>query len=97
MLEPREGACITVTQAYSSFCTLSEQRSLEPLKRSIFRETMKDLVQDRFNLALRNDVPDAENRHQQAWKGLPAISALVASNKNEAPEAANDIQKNIGI
>lgn len=73
MLEPREGACLTVTQAYDVFCRLSQQRQLGFLKRSMFREIMRELVNERFGLALRNDVPDAQNRQQQAWKDLAMV------------------------
>jgi len=73
MLEPRENACLTVTQAYDVFCRLSQQRQLWPLKRSMFREMMRDLVTERYGLALRHDVPDAANHHQQAWKGLKLL------------------------
>lgn len=77
MLEPREGAILTVTQAYQIFCRLSEQRSLGVLKRSVFRELIRDLIRDRFNLALRHDVPDSANKHQQAWKGLAMVDVDV--------------------
>jgi len=77
MLERSEGACLTVTQAYNVFCKLSEQHSLGQLKRSMFKEMMRDLIRDRFDLALRHDVPDAENKHQQAWKGLKLVEAEV--------------------
>jgi hypothetical protein len=73
MLERSDGACLTVTQAYQIFCGLSERRGLGMLKRSVFKELMRDCVRDRFDLALRHDVPDHENRHQQAWKGLKLI------------------------
>jgi hypothetical protein len=75
MLEPREGACLTVTQAYNAFCQLAQQRNLGQLKRSLFKELMRDLVRDTYGLALRNDVPDAQNRQQQAWKGLAVVEA----------------------
>jgi hypothetical protein len=26
--------------------------------------------QDRFNLALRHDVPDSQDKQQEAWKGV---------------------------
>jgi hypothetical protein len=77
MLERSEGACLTVTQAYDTFCKLSQQRQLGQLKRSMFKEMMKDLIRDRFDLALRHDVPDAENKHQQAWRGLKLMEAEV--------------------
>ena len=72
ILEPCEGACLTVTQAYDVFCRLAQRRQLSPLKRSLFRENMRDLVRERYGVDLRNDVPDTENRHQQAWRGLEA-------------------------
>jgi len=80
LLESRAEACLTVTQAYDVFCRLAQQRQLSPLKRSMFRATMQDLVRERYGLALRNDVPDTENRHQQAWRGLAVVEteALMA-------------------
>jgi hypothetical protein len=75
MLERKEGACLTVTQTYELFCRLSQQRQLGPLKRSVFRGIMRDLVNERYGLALRNDVPDAQNRQQQAWRGLALVES----------------------
>ncbi|MEI7730402.1 MAG: hypothetical protein WCO56_12570, partial [Verrucomicrobiota bacterium] len=73
MLAPCEGGCLTVTQAYQVFCRLAEQRNLGQLKRSMFRETMRDLIKERYGMCLRNDVPDALNHHQHAWKGVKLI------------------------
>ena len=75
MLEKSEGACLTVTQAYQVFCHLAQQRQLGTLKRSMFKATMQDLVRDVHGVALRHDVPDAANHHQQAWKGLKLVEA----------------------
>jgi hypothetical protein len=75
MLEPKEGSILTITQAYQIFCQMSQQRNLNTLKRSIFRELMRDLIRDRYGMALRNDVPDELNKHQQAWKGLRVVEA----------------------
>jgi hypothetical protein len=77
MLEPREGEILTVTQAYEIFCRLSERQSLERLKRSVFKETMKDLIKEKYGMALRHDLPDSFNRHQQAWKGLKLVETGV--------------------
>jgi hypothetical protein len=78
MLEPREGACLTVTQAYDVFCRLGRQRNLGVLKRSMFRELMRDLVREHHGLSLCNDVPDAQNRQQQAWRGLVLTESATA-------------------
>ena len=75
MLESRAEACLTVTQAYDVFCRLAQQHQLSPLKRSLFRENMRDLVRERYGVGLRNDVPDTENRHQQAWRGLAVVDS----------------------
>ena len=73
MMEPREGACLTVTQAYDLFCRMTQQRNLDQLKRSQFKELMRDLIREKYGVALRNDVPDNENKQQQAWKGLAVV------------------------
>ena len=54
LLESRAEACLTVTQAYDVFCRLAQQHQLSPLKRSLFRENMRDLVRERYGVALRN-------------------------------------------
>ena len=77
MLEEREGACLTVTQAYQIFCRLSQQHCLGALKRSVFKQQMKDLIKTRYGMSLRHDVPDSFNKHQQAWKGLRLVEAEV--------------------
>jgi hypothetical protein len=74
MLARADGACLTVTQAYNAFCRLSEQCFLGPLKRSMFREIMRDLIQDFYGQALRRDVPDSFNKRQGAWKGLKLVN-----------------------
>jgi hypothetical protein len=43
---------------------LGQGKSLDQLKRSMFKEIMRDLVKDVHGVSLRNDVPDSEN-HQQ--------------------------------
>jgi hypothetical protein len=77
MLEKKEGSCLTVTEAYQAFCKLSEQRQLGQLKRSHFKEIMRDLVREEYGLGLRRDVPDLENKQQEAWKGLKLMEAEV--------------------
>jgi hypothetical protein len=52
-------------------------RRLGQLKRSMFKEIMRDLVRDVHGVALRNDVPDSENKQQQGWKGLAVVDAEV--------------------
>ena len=44
MLEKRPGSILTVTQAYTMFCNLSQQRNLNPINRADFKEMMKDMM-----------------------------------------------------
>ena len=57
------------------FCRMTQQRNLDQLKRSQFKELMRDLIREKYGVALRNDVPDNENKQQQAWKGLAVVDA----------------------
>jgi hypothetical protein len=56
---------------------LEQEESLDQLKRSMFREIMRDLVKDVHGVSLRNDVPDSENHQQQGWRGLKVIGPEV--------------------
>lgn len=38
---------------------------------------MRDLVREEFGMGLRRDVPDAENKQQEAWKGLRLVDVQV--------------------
>jgi hypothetical protein len=67
--------CLTVTQAYSAFCRLAEQRQLGTLKRSQFKATMTDLMREQFGVSLRRDVPDTQGKQQEAWKGVRLLEA----------------------
>jgi hypothetical protein len=40
-----------------------------PIKRSEFKELMKPLMRDRFNICLRNDLV-VDDRYQQGWKDV---------------------------
>jgi hypothetical protein len=59
-----------IRRSLPAVCQMSQQRNLNRLKRSIFRELMRDLIRDRFGMALRNDVSDELNKQQQAWRRL---------------------------
>lgn len=75
MLERREGACLTVTQAYRFFCSLAQQRQIGTIKRSMFKATMQDLMREQFGVALRRDIPDEHGKQQEAWRGIRLIEA----------------------
>ena len=70
MLERKEGAILTVTNAYNLFCRLSEQRNLNPIARTPFKELMVDLMKDMFGVGIRRDLPNDQNKQQEGWKGV---------------------------
>ena len=45
------------------------------MKRSMFKATMRDLMRDKFGLALRRDVPNELGKQQEAWRGVRLIEA----------------------
>jgi len=73
MLEQSEGGCLTVSEAYQVFCKLAQQNSLDQIKRSMFKEIMRDLIKDEFGVGLRRDVLNAENKQQEGWRGLKLL------------------------
>ena len=75
MLERNETSYLTMTQAYKYFCQLAQIRQLEQMKRSMFKATMQDLMQEQFGLALRRDVPNEFGKQQEAWRGVKLIEA----------------------
>ncbi len=70
MLEKRPGSILTVTQAYTMFCNLSQQRNLNPINRADFKEMMKDMMRQAFGVGLRTDLPNDQNKRQQGWKDI---------------------------
>lgn len=38
---------------------------------------MRDLVRDVHDLGLRRDVPDSQNKQQEAWRGLKFVDVEV--------------------
>jgi len=62
--------------AYERFTEIVKQNEMVPIKRSEFKEMMKSLVRDRFNISLRNDLV-VDGRYQQGWKDLTLNSEVV--------------------
>jgi hypothetical protein len=76
VLEKRPGEALTLTNAYLVFCEFLKQKSMVPIKRSIFKGMLAPLVREVFDLGLRNDVIDQRTNKQTAgWKDLAAQEA----------------------
>jgi hypothetical protein len=55
--------------AYEKFIELVKEKDLPPIKRSAFKEMLKPLVREKFNICLRNDLVVGD-RYQQGWKDV---------------------------
>ena len=82
ILERQQGEVLTLTNAYLVFIEFLKQKSMVPVKRSIFKGMFAPLIRDAFNLGLRNDVIDKVTQHQTAgWKGLRALEVQETAEK----------------
>ena len=82
ILERQPGEVLTLTNAYLVFIEFLKQKSMVPVKRSIFKGMFAPLIRDAFNLGLRNDVIDQATNHQTAgWKGLRALEVQEMAEK----------------
>jgi hypothetical protein len=74
VLEREPGEVLTLTNAHLVFTEYLRQKSMVPVKRSMFKGMFAPLIRDTFNLGLRNDVIDqTTNRQTAGWKGLRAV------------------------
>jgi hypothetical protein len=72
----------SLTNAYLVFIEFLKQKSMVPVKRSIFKGMFAPLVREVFDLGLRNDVIDKVTQHQTAgWKGLRALEVQEMAEK----------------
>ena len=77
ILERQQGEVLTLTNAYLVFIEFLKQKSMVPVKRSLFKGMFAPLVREVFDLGLRNDVIDQATQHQTAgWKGLRTLEVL---------------------
>jgi hypothetical protein len=68
----KPGSVLLVGVAYEKYAGLVKLNGLEPVKRSVFKELMKPLVREKFNICLRNDLVVWE-RYSQGWKDLSLV------------------------
>jgi hypothetical protein len=70
------GHVLLVGAAYERFAALVKEKELEPIKRSVFKEMMKPLMRESFNICLRNDLV-VEGRYQHGWKDVALNSEVL--------------------
>ncbi len=68
----RTGNVLLVGLAYEKYSVLVRENDLEPVKRSVFKEMMKPLIRERFEICMRNDLVVA-GRYAQGWKDLGLV------------------------
>ena len=65
----KTGNVLLVGLAYEKYAALVKEVDLVPVKRSVFKEMMKPLIRERFEICLRNDLV-VDGRYAQGWKDL---------------------------
>ena len=75
-LKAKSNEILLVGLAYESFAKIVREKDMAPIKRSVFKEMMKPLVREKFNICLRNDLVVGE-RYSQGWKDLAMVEAEV--------------------
>ena len=74
VLERQPGEILPLTTAYLVFSEFLKLKSMDPVKRGVFKGMFSPIVRDVFNLGLRNDVFDPVTKHQTAgWKGIRTL------------------------
>ena len=80
MLEPHEGSCLTMSRTFTLFNQFAKRRNMTVLNRQQFKPIMGEVIREKYNLGLRNDIISAETDKQQCgWKGLRPVSVTVAA------------------
>ena len=65
----KTGNVLLVGLAYEKYAAVVKGCELEPVKRSVFKDIMKPLIRERFEICLRNDLI-VDGRYAQGWKDL---------------------------
>ena len=74
VLERQPGEILPLTTAYLVFCEYLKAKSMDPVKRGVFKGMFSPIVREVFDLGLRNDVFDPITKHQTAgWKGIRTL------------------------
>lgn len=75
VLERQPGEILPLTTAYLVFCEYLKQKSMDPVKRGVFRGMFSPIIREVFDLGLRNDIHDPVTKHQTAgWKGIRTLN-----------------------
>jgi len=74
VLERQPGEILPLTTAYLVFCEFLKRKSMDPVKRGVFRGMFSPIIRELFDLGLRNDIHDPVTKHQTAgWKGIRTL------------------------
>jgi hypothetical protein len=74
LLEVHEGSMLTVGQIYALFNRFSKERELPPMKRSLFKSMIAEVIREAYGLGVRNDLVNPETQKQQCgWLGLRPV------------------------
>jgi len=70
LLVCERGQIMLLTDAFSTFCNLLKEHSLEPVKRADFKALVVPMIKQQFDVCLRNDLRIDERQGVRGWKNL---------------------------
>ena len=71
ILERQPGETLLLTDAYVHFCEYLRKRNMAPVKRSIFKNLVPSVIQQQYDLRIRNDLPgEASGGIHRGWRGI---------------------------
>jgi len=83
VLERVPGETLLLTDAYLQFCEYLRSRGMEPVQRRIFKKLVPPVIQQEFELGIRNDIRGLEGAGWHCgWKGIRAVEVEAGGEKN---------------
>jgi hypothetical protein len=83
VLERQSGEVLTLNDAYLRFCEYLRRKNMQPVKRRAFKDLVPPVIQDEFDIRVRNDLRDeARNEWHCGWKGIRALDLEPAGQEN---------------
>jgi len=74
VLERQAGETLLLTDAYVAFCDYLRKKNMAPVKRKTFKSLVPPVIQDEFNLGIRNDLHEQDGGGWHCgWKGIRAL------------------------
>ncbi len=78
ILEAKPNEILTMHHCYRLFSDFLQKRELSPLNRHLFNGLIPPMIREQFNLGVRKDLVDQNQKYFSGWKGLQALDSTPA-------------------